>query len=79
MRSPNILCVTIALAVTVLPSFSALARNATYRYIQARYEGCYCYFGYLGGDNKPECVPATACSSEGGTCRGFCRANRDQE
>ena len=79
MRSPDILRVTVALALTVLPSFSALARSAPYRYVEARYQGCYCYFGYLGGDNKPECVAATACSSEGGRCRGSCRADRDRE
>ena len=77
MRSPQIIFVTLALALTVLPSFSAMARNATY--VEPRYQGCYCYFGYLGGENKAECVPATSCASEGGRCRGSCRARRERE
>jgi hypothetical protein len=77
MRPPQIIFGTIALALTVLPSFPAMARNATY--IEPRYAGCYCYFGYLGGENKPECAPVTACVSEGGRCRGACRARQERE
>jgi hypothetical protein len=77
MRSPQIIFVTIALALTVLPSFSAMARNSTH--VEPRYHGCYCYFGYLGREDKSECVPATSCASEGGRCRGFCRATQEHE
>ena len=77
MRSPHIILVTVTLALTVLPSFSVMARNATY--VEPRYAGCYCYFGYLGGENKPECAPATSCVSEGGRCRGPCRAKQERE
>jgi hypothetical protein len=77
MRLRRIIFVMVALAMAVLPSFSAMARNATY--VEPRYAGCYCNFGYLGGDNKAECVPATACASEGGRCRGSCRARQDRE
>jgi hypothetical protein len=75
MRLRSIYSVTIALALTGL-SFSNMARNATPRYAEY-YEGCYCYFGYVGGDK--ECVPATACVTEGGTCRGSCRAKSDKD
>ena len=78
MRSRSIYSVTIALALTGLSSaVSTTARNATYRYADNYYEGCYCYFGYVGGEK--ECVPATACVTEGGTCRGSCRAKPDKE
>jgi hypothetical protein len=69
MRSPQIIFVIVVLAATVLPSISAMARNATY--FEPRYAGCYCYFGYLGGENKPDCAPSTSCASEGGRCRGI--------
>ena len=65
MRSPQIIFVTVVLALTVLPSISAMARNPTY--VEPRYAGCYCYFGYLGGENKPECAPATPCASRNST------------
>jgi hypothetical protein len=59
VRSPQIIFVIVVLAVTVLPSISAMARNATY--LEPRYAGGYCYFGYLGGENKPDCAPSTSC------------------
>ena len=77
MRSPQIISGVVALALTVLLSFSAIARHATHS--ESRYAGCYCYFGYLGGENKPECAPATSCTSEGGRCRGSCRARQERE
>ena len=76
MRSRSIYSVMIALALTGLSSSSHTARNATHRYADY-YEGCYCYFGYAGGDK--ECIPATACVTEGGTCRGSCRAKSDKD
>lgn len=33
-----------------------------------RYEACICHFGYPGN----ACVPAVACSSEGGRCAESC-------
>jgi hypothetical protein len=76
MRWPQIF-VTAVLALTVLPSLSAMARNATH--VEPRYAGCYCYFGYVDGENKPECAPATSCANEGGRCRGSCRARQERE
>jgi hypothetical protein len=67
MRLAQIIFVAVALALTVLPSFSAMARNSIH--IELRYQGCYCYFGYLGREDKSECVPAASCASEGG--RGY--------
>ncbi len=44
-----------------------------YSEVEARYESCNCYFGYLG-NGAGTCTPVTACSSSGGRCRSSCPA-----
>lgn len=49
------------------PALSSAAQRGDVK-SSYRYEACICHFGYPGN----ACVPAVACSSEGGRCTESC-------
>jgi hypothetical protein len=69
MRLSFVGSVMIGLTLAGVALSSAAAQNASMRG-QYRYSACTCQFGYGGND----CVPAVACTSEGGHCAQSCAA-----
>jgi len=68
MRLSFVGSVMIGLTLAGVALSSAAAQNASMR--GQYYSACTCQFGYGGND----CVPAVACTSEGGHCAQSCAA-----